>query len=197
MDRQTDTLRDLAICGRSLETREQTRHAARGAHDPTPTPYFVLEDLLGTLDLSEETHLLDVGCGTGRVLAYFVGAGLPGRVTGVELDGRLAAETSAWASRYPAVSVIHGSALELPLAGYTHVYLFNPFDTPVLRAFLDRLEREAAGPVTLAHMSDNGEWPAYLGRDGWTLLREGTFEFPGEKDACPQHFSIRRFAPQA
>lgn len=191
----SDEMRDIAVAGRSLACGERTRHSAAGAHDPMPTPYFVLEDLLGTLGLSEDSHLLDVGCGTGRVLAYFVGARLPGRVTGVELDDALAAETAAWSARYDNVSVIAGSALDLPLAGYTHVYLFNPFDSPVLAAFLDGLEREATGPVTLVHMADNGEWPVYLGRAGWSVLREGTFDLPGEDGDCPQHFSVRRFVP--
>lgn len=191
-----DMRRDCELCGRSLERAERTRHAAEGAHDPTATPYYVLEDLIGELGLTEESHLLDVGCGAGRVLAYFVGAGLPGRVTGVELDARLAAEAKAWSRRYPQVRVIAGSALDLPLAGFTHAYLFNPFDTPVLAAFLDKLEREATGPVTLVHMSDNGEWPVYLGRSGWTVLRESFFELPGEDGDCPQHATVRRFVPQ-
>ncbi len=190
-----DVLRDLAVAGRSLERDEATRHAGAGAHDPTATPYRVLEELLGDLGLTEGSHLLDVGCGAGRVLAYFVGAALPGRVTGVELDRALAAEAAAWSARYPNARVVAGSALDLPLAGYTHVYLFNPFDTPLLEAFLDRLEREASAPVTLVHMSDNGEWPAYLGRGGWTVLREGSFELSREGGDCPQHFTVRRFDP--
>ena len=187
-----DVRRDVAVAGRPLERAEKSRHAAAGAHDPTATRYFVLENLLGTVGLSEGSHLLDVGCGAGRVLAYFVEAGLPGRVTGVELDARLAADAAAWSARYERVSVVAGSVLDLSLAGYTHVYLFNPFDTPVLVAFLDRLEREAAGPVTLVHMSDNGEWLAYLGRTCWTVLREGFFDLPGETGDCPQHYTVRR-----
>lgn len=190
--RDADLLRDLEVAGRSLERAERTRHAAAGAHDPTATPYSVLEDLLGGLDLDSDSHLLDVGCGAGRVLAYFVGAALSGRVTGVELDPTLAEEAAAWSARYPNVRVVTGSALDLPLADYTHVYLFNPFDTPVLAAFLDKLECEAVGPVTLVHMSDNGEWPAYVGRARWTVLREGTFELPGEEGDCPQHFTVRQ-----
>ena len=193
--RDGDLRRDVAVAGRSLERAERTRHAAAGAHDPTATPYFVLEALLDGLGLNADSHLLDVGCGAGRVLAFFVGAALPGRVTGVELDPALAEEAAAWSERYPNVRVVAGSALDLPLTGYTHVYLFNPFDAPVLTAFLDRLEREAVGPVTLVHMSDNGEWPAYVGRSRWALLREGTFELPGGEGDCPQHFTIRRLEP--
>lgn len=194
---QPDVQRDLAVCGCSLVPGEKNSHAAEGAHDPTPTPYFVLEDLLGGLGLTEADHLLDVGCGTGRVLAYAVWAGLPGQVTGVELDARLVARAAAWSAHYDNIHVVCGSVLGLPLEPYSCFYLFNPFDTPVLRAFLDKLECEVVRPVTLVHMSDNGEWPAYLGRSGWALLREGAFDLPaeGERDECPQHFSVRRFTP--
>ncbi len=41
-----------------------------GAHEPTPTPYFILSDLLGRLGLDSGAHVLDVGCGAGRVFAY-------------------------------------------------------------------------------------------------------------------------------
>ena len=64
------------------------------------------------------------------------------------------------------------------------------------RSDLDKLEREATGPVTLVHMSDNGEWPVYLGRSGWTVLRESSFELPGEDGDCPQHATVRRFVPK-
>lgn len=196
-DETCDLQRDLQICGRSLEGDERSRFAAQGAHSPTPTPYAVLGDLLGPLGLTDDSHLLDVGCGRGRVLAFFVGEGLSGRITGVELDPALAAEAAAWSRRYDNVEVLCGSVLELDLSGFTHVYLFNPFDTPVLREFLDRLERSARAPVTLVHMSDNGEWVAYLGRRGWSVLREGVVELPGEEGDCPQHFSVRKFDPTA
>lgn len=63
-----------------------TRFAQQGAHNPTPTPYFILENLFSELDFSEKSHLLDVGCGTGHVLSFFIHSNLPGRATGIELD---------------------------------------------------------------------------------------------------------------
>lgn len=108
-----DGRRDIALCGVSLSpgpARASARAAAHvagaagggvagaaaHAHEPTPTPYFILEDLFSRIHLDEDSHLLDVGCGAGRVLAYAVEAGLPGHFTGVEFDPALAARAQSW-----------------------------------------------------------------------------------------------------
>ena len=130
-----DAARDIFLCGRSLHVDAQVRAdlASAGAHEPTPTPYFVLEELLGKLGLTANDHLLDVGCGTGRVLAY-AASQLPCRATGVEFDARLANIASSWAASSPQLNVIAGSVLDISLAPYTCFYLFNPFDTRCSRA---------------------------------------------------------------
>lgn len=199
-----DEQRDIALCGRSLAEPGKTRLAKLGAHDPTPTPYFILESLFEDLEFDDDSHLLDVGCGTGRVLAFFLESKFPGHATGVELDSDIAAFTSSWAKNFARIDVIEGSALDTSLAPYSHLYLFNPFDTNLLEQFIVKIEHEAARPMTLVHMSDNGETYSYIGRTGWSLLREG--EFQSYRTAagrsfhvydCPQHFSIWRFDPQA
>lgn len=208
-----DRARDIATRGRPLcpSRRRGDRAAAQleaaGAHEPTPTPYFVLERLMPRLGLEASSRLLDVGCGAGRVLAYCVEARLACRVTGVELDDDLARTAAAWSRGLRGVEVVAGSALDMPLGDFTHFYLFNPFDNAVLVAFLEALERQATHAVTLAHMSDNGESYTYWGRPGWTLLEEGAFrEYPAESGSetarfqvfgCDQHYSIWRFDPLA
>ena len=194
---QTELLRDLAVCDRSLADDRATRLAAEGAHDPTATRYFVLEQLFSQLDFTEESHLLDVGCGRGRALAYFAEAKLPGCATGVELDPELAQVARRWTSSFPQLSVIEGSVLEAPLRRYTHFYLFNPFDSHVLEAFVMKLEAEARRPITLCHMSDNGENYLFFGRTSWRLQADGWLhEHEGVPVFnCPQHWSIWRFEP--
>lgn len=196
-----DAARDVALCGRSLHVDAQVRAdlASAGAHEPTPTPYFVLEELLGKLGLTANDHLLDVGCGTGRVLAY-AASQLPCRATGVEFDARLANIASSWAASSPQLNVIAGSVLDISLAPYTCFYLFNPFDTAVLTRFLDKAEREAAPPFTLVHMSDNGESFAYQGRPGWRLVRSGSIQMFHTASGrsikfyeFPQHYSVWRY----
>lgn len=94
-----DERRDCALCGCSLAEPGTTRFAKQGAHDPTPTPYFILENLFSELDFSEESHLLDVGCGTGRVLSFFIQSKLSGHATGIELDPDIAEYARNWTRR--------------------------------------------------------------------------------------------------
>lgn len=197
-----DEAADMRVCERALADPGKTKYASTGAHDPTPTPYFVLDQLFEYFDFDAQSHLLDVGCGLGRVLAHFVRRGYQGRATGVEMDPALAGEAQAWASRYDNLQVICGDVLEQSLSGYTHFYLFNPFDTSVLLGFIADVEDEATGPVTLVHMSDNGETHFYEGRPGWSQLGQGQFDYyvndRGYKVLVydgAQHYSAWRFDP--
>lgn len=128
-----DERRDCALCGCSLAEPGTTRFAKQGAHDPTPTPYFILENLFSELDFSEESHLLDVGCGTGRVLSFFIQSKLSGHATGIELDPDIAEYACSWTRRFANVDVLCGSALETPLAPYTHTCTFS---TPSIPTYL-------------------------------------------------------------
>ncbi len=199
---QADIARDIVLAGRPLAAPYATRFAEAGAHDPTPTPYFVLDELLGPLHLGEGDHLLDVGCGCGRVLAYMQERFPAACATGVELDPKLARIAQAWTQPHSNLAVRQASVLDLDLAPYTHIYLFNPFDTAVLTRFLGKLARAARRPVTLVHMSDNGETYSYLGRAGFSLMLEGSIQsyHAAEGEAvevfgCPQHWSRWRFVP--
>ena len=114
-----DEQRDIALCGRSLAEPGTTRFAKQGAHDPTPTPYFILEDLFSNLEFFDNSHLLDVGCGTGRVLSFFIQSNLPGKATGVELDPDIAACARTWNRRFENVDVLCDNALEMPLDAFS------------------------------------------------------------------------------
>ena len=188
---------DQQTCGIALDEQLETRLADQGAHDPDPTPYFVLKDLFAHYSLDPDSHLLDVGCGTGRVLAHFLREGLPGRITGIELDPRLAAVAKAWSKDHDNICVLQGDALDLDLNGFSDFYLFNPFDPNVLQQFIEQVECQVTHACTLVHMSDNGDTWRYVGRDGWTEVSSGSVQFYRNERGYqirvydhPQHYTI-------
>lgn len=94
--------------------------------------------------------LLDVGCGKGR--AILTAAQHPFRqVVGIEVNPRLAAiarnninlfSKSPVAAGLASVEVLEGDALEVPLPeGPTLAMMFHPFEAPLLKHFLARLQQ--------------------------------------------------------
>lgn len=196
-----EAAKDIAVCGVSLADWERTRYRNLGAHDPTPTHYFVLEHLFRYYSLCSVSHLLDVGCGSGRVLAYYLAMGLPGKITGVELDPGLADKAQSWVSRYENANVLQASVLNLDLGQYTDFYLYNPFDSDVLQRFIEQVEHQVKRPCTVIHMSDNGETWWYEGRRGWDVRASGEFLTYRISDGeairafdHPQHYTVWRYA---
>ena len=192
---------DQAICGMPLAVPEVSRFKDQGAHEPSPTHYIVLDVLFKHFRFGPRSHLLDVGCGTGRVLAYFLKQGFPGRVTGIELDPELADIAKRWSSRHPAVRVLQGNVLDIDLGKYTDFYLFNPFDPGILQQFISAVETQVPKPCTVVHMSDNDDTWWYTNREGWTEIASGKISSFRNERGClvdlyeiPQHYTVWRFA---
>ena len=145
------------------------RHLATGhAHDEHVTAYYgVAPSILRSLiarwretvppyPISSYTFL-DIGCGKGRAL--LVASELPFRsVTGIELNPRLAAIARAnaemWSRTHSsdptaplltAIEVLEQDALDLELpSGPVLIFLFHPFEAPLLRKLLRRIEGQLA-----------------------------------------------------
>jgi SAM-dependent methyltransferase len=155
---------------------------------------------------TEECAFVDMGCGKGRAL--LLGAELPFREgMGVEFDAELAGvarrNVECWsAAGRPRclLRVVHGDVTEVALPeGALLVYLFNPFQAPVLRQVLDRLQRRRSAVDVLylypKEESVFAEFPAFelLWREGISLAAEdvGADGTPGEADPCSA-YRLRR-----
>ncbi len=151
------------------------------------------------VEQTERCAFVDVGCGKGRAL--LLGAELPFReAMGVEFDAGLAAVARRNVERWSAAGrprcplrVVHGDATEVALPeGPLVAYLFNPFQAPVLRRVLDRLQRRrSAVDVLYLYPKEEAvfaEFPAFelLWREGIGLAAEdvGADGTPGEADPC-------------
>ncbi|MDW3176708.1 MAG: methyltransferase domain-containing protein [Acidimicrobiia bacterium] len=92
------------------------------------TPVDLIDQLLEFADLESDDHLIDLGCGDGRVLVHAV-AHFNCRATGVEQDPLLverARDRVRDADLEHRISVEHGDANTFDLRGATVVFLFIP-----------------------------------------------------------------------
>ena len=168
------------------------RHLAIGhASDEHVTAYYgvapsILRTLIAHWRESVPPHpistytFLDIGCGKGRAL--MVASELPfRRVIGIELNPKLAAVARAnvdvWHTSHAAdptapllapIEVLEQDALELTLPpGPTLIFLFHPFEAPLMRKVLRRIESqlaEQASHATLDILYVNAECAGVLDR---------------------------------
>ncbi len=107
-----------------------------------PTPYPVLERLCAGGFIGKRDHLLDCGCGKGRV-SFFVSYQTGCTATGFDRDDRMIAAARENAKRAPhlrKVSFVQGDAAAFtPGDSVSRIYLFNPFHEHVLAAFLKKV----------------------------------------------------------
>jgi SAM-dependent methyltransferase len=117
----------------------QTRYAGKGATNTENTPYDVLAAIFRPGTIHSSDVLVDVGCGKGRVINWWLSRGYRNKIIGIELDPDIGDQTRRRLRRYSTVSIIGGDALENIPADGTLYYLYNPFAASVLQVFCDRL----------------------------------------------------------
>jgi SAM-dependent methyltransferase len=140
-------LRDLKH-GRPLGGTVRTRFAHLGAFHTTNSPYADLDRLFLTVEIRPGDVIVDVGCGKGRALNWFLDRYPGNRTIGIELDPEICRKTAHRLRRRKNVTVLCGDAPTLLPADGTVFFLFNPFDSTVMRRFARALlERPAATVV--------------------------------------------------
>lgn len=92
------------------------------------TPVDLIDKLLRFAELESDDHLVDLGCGDGRVLERAV-SGFGCRASGIEQDEKLVARARAridGAGLSGQIAVHHGDANSFDLSDATVVFLFIP-----------------------------------------------------------------------
>lgn len=125
--------------------------AAQGASRVQSTDYAALARLhrRNGIRIEAADVLVDVGCGRGRVINWWLGRGWRNRMVGVELLPAVARETAARLHGHANVEIRCGDAVELIPPEGTFFYLYNPFDAPVMRRFAEALAARADRPDAL------------------------------------------------
>jgi SAM-dependent methyltransferase len=150
--RRSQNLRlDLRYTGESLgPERLPSSHPEAGAYGHVPTDAAALSYIFRQCPITGDDVLVDVGCGKGRVIAWWLNQGFRNRIIGIEIDEKLAAFARQAFGRYENVEMIQGDINDnLPEAG-SLFFMFNPFNRAVMEAFKEKLwelaEKRARNP---------------------------------------------------
>jgi SAM-dependent methyltransferase len=118
--------------GEILRGDVETRFSELGAEDTSNISYYALSLLFRGETIAEDDVLVDVGCGKGRVINWWLSRRLPNQIVGLELDPDVAARTRDRLRGYRNVTIVSGDGIEnLPCDG-SLFFLFNPFRKSVV-----------------------------------------------------------------
>ena len=134
-----DSYLDLRYSGRPLHGNKTSQFKHLGANDVYHTDYAVMPLIFHHVPVRPTDVLVDVGCGKGRVINYWLQQHYSNQIIGLELDSAIAATTTRQFSSRPNVKIIAGDAIaNLPSEG-TIFYFYNPFNEERVRLFEQKL----------------------------------------------------------
>jgi len=108
-----------------------------GIHDTASTDYEALPEIFENAVDSSDV-LVDIGCGKGRVINWWLSRGYTNEMFGIEIDPNVARDAAHRLRKWPNVHIICGDAIDsLPEKG-TVFYLFNPFNEKWVNSFKSR-----------------------------------------------------------
>lgn len=157
---------DYRYSRRLLKGNIKTSYKYIGANDVYHTKYSVMPIIFHLAKIKKNDVLVDVGCGKGRIINYWLSRKLKNKIIGLELDKTIADKTARQFSRWKNVSVIQGDAItNIPSDG-TVFYFYNPFTADKVEQFEQILSRMFANkPIKVIyynpksiHAFCNGSW---------------------------------------
>ncbi len=121
------------------------RNRYPGATGVASTDYGLMSQIFGGR-VRDDDVLVEVGCGKGRVINWWLAQGYRNRIVGLEIMEEVADKTRARLRRFPNVTILAGDAIQnLPPDG-TLFYLANPFDSVELMGrFMARFRADSSG----------------------------------------------------
>src|SRR5262249_2972150 len=134
-----------------------TKYAPLGANDVGNADYDDLALLFADVPVGPTDVIVDVGCGKGRSINWFLDRYPGRRIVGIELDPDIGTATAKRLRRHANVTILCGDATtKLPADG-TVFYLFNPFDESVMRRFAKAmLDRDALATIVYMNAKHAG-----------------------------------------
>lgn len=174
-----DNLRDKIFLGKSLgKCRASIRY---NAYRTESSDYYMLKRIFDLVEIKSDDVLLDVGCGYGRVIAWWLSQGLKNKIYGVELNPEVAKETAMRFAKFSNVEIISGDVLEKFPKETTLIYLYNPFDNNMTYNFVQMLNNISKSNIRviyryylyLENFKNSSNWSIIYRQDKITKLLLG------------------------
>lgn len=167
--------------GRRLSTSRLHINNGRPGFNPLMhTAYPVLDAIFRLEPVGPDDILVDVGCGDGRVINFWLSRWLRNRMIGIEIDEATATDTKRRLARYPNVTIIHGDASRSVPPDATVFYVYNSFVGEPLAAF----ERSLRGRPVKMLLYNYGDISAFAPED-WIIRFHRS-----ERDACQYRVAV-------
>jgi SAM-dependent methyltransferase len=122
--------------GRFLGGTIRSPYAHLGIADTANTDYAAMPRIFES-EIKNADVLVDIGCGKGRVINWWLSCGLRNKIVGIEFDEPIAEQTRKRLRGYKNVTIITGDALRVLPDDGTIFYMFNPFSAPWVTALSD------------------------------------------------------------
>lgn len=167
-ERVCNLIIDLVCSHRLLNGNIKTAYKSLGSNDIYHSKYSVLPIIFKLVKIRPKDVLVDVGCGKGRVINYWIFKKCKNKIYGLELDRTIARQTAKQFSRYKNVTIIPGNALlNIPPNG-TVFYFYNPFSKEIVVQFEEILSDMFRNkPITVIYY--NPKSIEVFNNDRWSI----------------------------
>lgn len=161
-----DAFLDIKYSHRLLSGHMPTAYKHLGANDVYHTEYSAMPIIFNQIEIKPHDVLVDVGCGKGRIINYWLSQGLSNKIYGLELDPLVAKQTTKQFNDWGNVSILPGDATSKIPADGTIFYLYNPFSYEKFTEFEAQIAKQAKEKdLTLVYYRpqslqafENGRW---------------------------------------
>ena len=191
----TDFCIDIMLTGCRLEKGIPNNELINGVY---PTRYLVINHIFTSMvEILASDSFLDIGCGTGRVMAYLTHKVPQCKLTGVDFNETSIAVAKHWSSKRKNIHIYQEDALRFDYRPYTVLNLLKPFPSQLFQRFVDLIEEQIDHPIKVIYMSDLESGYMLKDRAGWNLITSETiFKLRGfQAFASPQKCSIWVYSP--
>lgn len=160
---------DLRYSG-GLSGHRQPTIAVADCNPIAPSDYYSLRAIFTYVEVKPRDVLVDIGCGDGRTINYWLHRGFKNRIIGVEIDPPTAWRTRQRLKRFKNVSIIEADASSPPKGNL--YYLYNTFSGDKMRAFEEALRDKRNVTIVVYNYIDISPFE----RDEWNVTIIGCEE---------------------